>query len=109
MTNAKRWAALAREGLVASSPRAAKVMREREMERARRGRERRSNKSWRWKLADLEAEEALAEVRWATEPETVQGPSAEEIEAARVALDRELALARARARTRLERRDGEPL
>ncbi|MEW1842997.1 hypothetical protein AB0392_34085 [Nonomuraea angiospora] len=53
--------------------------------------------------ADLEAEEGLAQVKWATEPETVVGPSGEEMERAKAALAREVSLARARARAREER------
>jgi hypothetical protein len=83
-------------------------MKEREREAARRRREWQPDGDWRGKRADLEAGEELSRVRWATEPETTAGPSAEEIEAAREALARELALARARARARREREDGGP-
>ncbi|TYB71130.1 hypothetical protein FXF51_01470 [Nonomuraea sp. PA05] len=105
MTDARAWADLARTWLAASSPRAARAMREREQEAARRRRERRPDGEWRGRRADREAEEALSRVRWATEPAQASGPSAEEIEAAREALARDLAMARARARARRERGD----
>ncbi|TYB66831.1 hypothetical protein FXF51_17245 [Nonomuraea sp. PA05] len=107
MTDAEQWAALARQWLALSSRRAARAMREREQEAARRRREWRPDASWRGKRADEEAVEDLERVRWATEPEPAAGPPGEEeIEAAREALAREVALARARERARRER-DGD--
>ncbi|GAA4938841.1 hypothetical protein HD597_004908 [Nonomuraea thailandensis] len=103
MTNSRQWAALARQWLALSSRQAARAMREREQEASRRRREWRPDASWRGKRADEEAAGDLEQVRWATEPETTPGPTAEELEAAREALARELALARARERARRER------
>ncbi|NRQ34465.1 hypothetical protein HII36_21785 [Nonomuraea sp. NN258] len=102
MADAKAWADLARAWLAASSPETARAMREQELEAARRRRDRRPVEPRRGAGADRAAEEALARVRWATEPEAA-GPSEEEIEAARAVLAREVVLARARARAHAER------
>ncbi|SEU46754.1 hypothetical protein [Nonomuraea wenchangensis] len=103
MADAQAWAALAREWLKATSPRAAQAMREQEQEAARRRRDWRPGEHWRGKRADADAAQEVEQVRWATEPEPAAGPSEEEIERARTALEREMALARARARARQER------
>ncbi|UBU17965.1 hypothetical protein [Nonomuraea gerenzanensis] len=107
MTSSQQWAALARQWLALSSRQAARAMREREQEAARRRREWRPDASWRGTRADGDAAAELERVRWATEPETAAGPTEEEIEAAREALAREVALARARERARRER-EGRP-
>ncbi|GAA3546917.1 hypothetical protein GCM10022419_028910 [Nonomuraea rosea] len=106
MSDAEQWAELARQWLAVSSRRAARAMREREREAARRRRGWRPGEGWRWQRADLEAEESVAQAEWATEPEAVGGPSEAEIEAAKEALRRDTALARARARARDERDKG---
>ncbi|MEV0236827.1 hypothetical protein [Nonomuraea sp. NPDC050786] len=103
MTDASAWAALAREWLAATSPRAARAMQEREQESARRRREWRPDASWRGAEADEQVGRDLERVRWATEPERVAGLSEEEIEAAREALARATSLARARERARADR------
>jgi hypothetical protein len=105
MTDASAWAALARERMALSSPKAARAMQEREQEAARRRREWRPGENWRGKRADQQAAQDLEQVRWATEPETVVAPSQEEIEAAEQALARATSLARARERARREKAD----
>ncbi|WP_188197505.1 hypothetical protein [Nonomuraea sp. SYSU D8015] len=105
MTDAKQWAALAREWLALSSPRAAKAMQEREQEAARQRRASRSGDIWRGNRADQAAARDLARVRWATEPEAAAELSPEQIEAAQEALARATALARARERARREKAD----
>lgn len=97
MADAREWAALARTWLRTASPRVARAMREREQEAARRRWEDR-----RGKRADEDAREPVR-ARWATEPEPEAGPSEEEIEAAKEALARDVALERARDRARRDR------
>ncbi|MEW9552443.1 hypothetical protein [Nonomuraea sp. NPDC050783] len=105
MADARAWAALARQWLATTSPRAAQAMRERGQESARRRREWRPGEEWRGKRADEQAARDLERVRWATEPEPeAGGPDEAEIERAREALERALALARAQERARTERR-----
>ncbi|MGW4794253.1 hypothetical protein ACWEPC_17810 [Nonomuraea sp. NPDC004297] len=103
MTDTNAWAALAREWLALSSPRAARAMAEREQEAGRRRRDWRPDANWRGKRADQEAVRDLERVRWATEPETAAELTEEQIEAARQALARETALARARDRAQRDR------
>ncbi|SDL76189.1 hypothetical protein SAMN05421874_128130 [Nonomuraea maritima] len=103
MTDARQWAALAREWLAVTSPNAARAMQARELEARRSRHDAAPEGGWRWKRADHEADEDLEHAEWATEPEVAAGPSPEEIEAAKEALRRETSLARARARARSER------
>ncbi|MEV4366922.1 hypothetical protein AB0J71_07630 [Nonomuraea sp. NPDC049637] len=103
MAEAREWAALAREWLRASSPRAAQALREHDQEAARRRRERRPAPR-RGRPVDQEA--AREPARWAVEPEAADGPGQEEIERARAALTRATSLERARARARRERGHG---
>ncbi|MFI7415979.1 hypothetical protein [Nonomuraea sp. NPDC049684] len=101
MAEAREWAALAREWLRASSPRAAQAMREHDQEAARRRRERRPAARRR-----VGGEAAQEPARWAVEPEAPDAPGREEIERARAALARATSLERARARARRERGHG---
>jgi hypothetical protein len=107
VADANAWAALARQWLALASPRAALAMLEADQEEGRRRRERRPDASWLSKHADQAAARDLEQLRWATEPETTTGLTEQEIEAAKHALARDLAMARARERARQERAERE--